>query len=85
MNNWKLKRIDSVVDIRRGASPRPIDAYLSDEGMPWVKISDATASPGRFIHRTQQCIKESGVKNSVIVNPEDLIIWHIQPVSAPLF
>jgi type I restriction enzyme S subunit len=74
MNNWKLKRIDSVVDIRRGASPRPIDAYLSDEGMPWVKISDATASPGRFIHRTQQCIKESGVKNSVIVNPEDLII-----------
>ena len=74
MNNWELQRIDNVVDIRRGASPRPIDAFLSEEGMPWVKISDATASNGRYIYETKQFIIEDGIKNSVIVNPEDLII-----------
>lgn len=74
MNNWELKRIDKVVDIRRGASPRPIDNFLSDNGMPWVKISDATANSGRFLYETKQFIIQEGVKNSVIVNPEDLII-----------
>lgn len=40
--NWDNKKIGDIVDIRRGASPRPIHNFLSTKGMPWVKIADAT-------------------------------------------
>jgi type I restriction enzyme S subunit len=68
------KKIGDVVEIRRGASPRPIDDYISSSGMPWVKISDATMTNSRYIRSTKQYIKSSGVNRSVIVKPEDLII-----------
>ncbi len=71
---WERKKIGDVVDIRRGASPRPIQNYLSATGMPWVKISDATSDHTRFISKTNECIIGSGVKHSVIVQPETLIV-----------
>ncbi len=72
--NWKYRKIGNVVQIRRGASPRPIDDYVGNYGMPWVKISDATADKGRFVWSTALCIKEEGVPKSVVVNPGELII-----------
>lgn len=74
MNNVVKVPIGELVSIRRGASPRPIDDWISEEGIPWVKISDATSSSGRFIKETQQFIKEDGKRHSVEVFPEDLII-----------
>ena len=71
---WENKKIGDVVDIRRGASPRPIQNFLSDKGMPWVKIADATSDPTRFISHTNECIIESGIKKSVVVEPETLIV-----------
>lgn len=71
---WESKKIGDVVDIRRGASPRPIQNYLSAAGMPWVKISDATSDHTRFINKTNEYIIESGVKHSVIVQPDTLIV-----------
>ena len=67
---WENKKIGDVVDIRRGASPRPIQAFLSKEGMPWVKIADATADSTRFITKTNECIIEDGIRHSVVVEPE---------------
>lgn len=74
MTMWENKKIGDVVDIRRGASPRPIQNFLSDKGMPWVKIADATSDPTRFISRTNECIIEDGIKKSVVVEPETLIV-----------
>ena len=71
---WEQKKIGDVVDVRRGASPRPIQNYLSNTGMPWVKIADATSDHTRFIQRTNECIIESGIKHSVVVQPETLIV-----------
>ena len=71
---WENKKIGDVVDIRRGASPRPIQNFLSDKGMPWVKIADATSDPTRFISHTNECIIEAGIKKSVVVEPETLIV-----------
>lgn len=70
----KTKKIYEVVDLRRGASPRPIQDFLSAEGAPWVKISDATASTGRYINKTKEYIKEEGTEYSVEVLPEQLIL-----------
>lgn len=74
MNNWRKFKIGSLVEIRRGASPRPIDNWLSNDGIPWVKISDATDIDSKYIYKTEKYIKKEGKNKSVEVFPEDLII-----------
>ena len=71
---WKSAKIGDVCDIRRGASPRPIQEYLSNKGIPWVKIADATADTSRYITKTKECIIPSGIDFSLMVHPEDLIV-----------
>lgn len=71
---WDVKKLGEIVNIRRGSSPRPIQNFLSSCGMPWVKISDATADNSRYINTTKQYIKEDGVTYSVVVNPGDFIL-----------
>lgn len=71
---WKHLKIGDVVEIHRGASPRPIHEFLSSSGMPWVKIADATSQQSRFITHTNEYIKEEGVSKSVLVEPETLIV-----------
>lgn len=68
------KKIGELVDIRRGASPRPIQEYLVPEGMPWIKIADATEDKTRFISKTKQFIKFEGISKSVIVEPGTMIL-----------
>ena len=74
MIKTKKVRIGDLVDIRRGASPRPIDEWLSKSGVPWVKISDATQTDSKYIYSTVDFIKEEGKNRSVEVHPGDLII-----------
>ena len=71
---WETKKIGDIAEIHRGASPRPIQNFLSEKGMPWVKIADATADTSRFISSTKECIKEAGVSRSVVVKPGTLIV-----------
>lgn len=72
--NWDNKKIGDIVDIRRGASPRPIHNFLSTKGMPWVKIADATSDPSRYIWGTNEYIINKGVSKSVKVDTETLIV-----------
>ena len=74
MSRFVTKQVGEVADIRRGASPRPIDEWMADNGIPWVKISDATKTDSRFIYATEGFIREEGKDKSVEVYPEDLII-----------
>ena len=73
-SEWQTKKIGEVVDIRRGSSPRPIHKFLASEGMPWVKIADATSDTSRYIWRTNEFIIDDGVNKSVKVVPETLIV-----------
>lgn len=84
-NDWTDITLGNVCNIRRGSSPRPINEYLSDEGMPWVKISDATESNSRYINKTKECIKLVGVSKSVIVNPGSLILSNSGTAGLPKF
>ena len=72
--NWEEKKIGDLVDIRRGASPRPIHKYLAETGVPWVKIADATADDSRYISKTKEYIINEGICKSVEVEPETLIV-----------
>jgi len=82
---WKIKKVGDLCNIRRGASPRPIQNFLSNKGMPWIKISDATASHSRFIDHTEHYIKEEGISHSVSVFPGDLILSNSATPGLPKF
>jgi type I restriction enzyme S subunit len=84
-SEWQTAPFSKFCDITRGASPRPIHDYLSNEGMPWIKIADATAENSRFISSTKEKIKLDGVKASVKVFPEDLILSNSATPGLPKF
>ena len=73
-SEWQSRKIGDVVDIRRGASPRPIHKFLANAGMPWVKIADATSDASRFLWKTNEYIIDEGINKSVVVEPETLIV-----------
>ena len=54
---WKSGVLGNFVEIKRGGSPRPIQNFLSDSGLHWLKISDATCISSPFINE----IKESSI------------------------
>ena len=81
----KSCKIGDVVSVRRGSSPRPIKDYVSETGMPWVKIADATKDQTRFINFTSEFIKEEGIEKSVVVNPGDLIVSNSATPGLPKF
>ncbi len=46
---WKITTLGEVVKIGRGSSPRPIQDFIVEKnGIPCVKIADATASSNRL-------------------------------------
>ena len=73
-SEWENKKIGDIVDVRRGSSPRPIHKYLATNGVPWVKIADATSDNSRYIWRTSEYITNDGVEKSVQIEPETLIV-----------
>ncbi len=87
MNNWNQVSLQEVCKITRGASPRPIQDWITDDlnGIPWVKISDATASKTRFIKHTSERIKQEGISKSVSVVPGDLIVSNSATPGLPKF
>ncbi|HOF67768.1 MAG TPA: restriction endonuclease subunit S [Candidatus Fermentibacter daniensis] len=85
LSKWEERRFSELCDITRGASPRPINDWVSDQGIPWVKISDANSSGSRFITRTAECIKPEGRKRSVAVHPGDLILSNSATPGIPKF
>ena len=64
-----------ISQIRRGASPRPIEKYMSDngEGHNWIRIGDSI--PGeKYITSTKLKVSNEGAEKSVRVKPGDLIM-----------
>ena len=82
--DWKLVTVGDVVSVSRGASPRPIHEYLCDEGMPWVKISDASASSSKYLFSTVECITHDGVASSRVVTPGMMIVSNSASPGLPM-
>jgi type I restriction enzyme S subunit len=84
-SEWQEFAFGELCTITRGASPRPINDFLSSKGMPWIKIADATSSDSRFLSSTNECIKLEGVRSSVRVFPGDLILSNSATPGLPKF
>lgn len=72
--SWSVGKLGDYVTIKRGGSPRPIQEYLSDCGLRWLKISDATATVAPFIFDIKEFIKESGISKTVLLNKGSLVL-----------
>ena len=84
MVDWKAKPLGEVCTIARGGSPRPIQAFLTDaeDGINWIKISDATAS-GKYIYSTTEKIKPAGASRSRVVNDGDFLLSNSMSFGRP--
>src|SRR5699024_2408476 len=70
-------RISELCDIRRGATPRPINNFIvesHEDSFPCVKIADVTKDSRRYISITKERVSKEGSLKSVEVVPGDLIL-----------
>ena len=85
-SDWVETVFSDLCVITRGASPRPIHDWMTEgDGIPWVKISDATATNSRFIGKTSGKIKKDGASRSVEVFQGDLILSNSATPGIPRF
>lgn len=83
-SEWKECSLNDVIKIKRGASPRPIESYLtfSSSGVRWIKIGDAPRD-GKYIVSTAEKITKEGANHSVRVYPGDFILSNSMSFGRP--
>ena len=82
--NDDMKTIDDIANICRGASPRPIAKYVTDDedGVNWIKIGDVTEDDIYITHTAEKITKE-GAKKSKPVEPGDFILSNSMSFGRP--
>ena len=73
-NSWLHGNLGDYANIKRGGSPRPIQEYLSDSGLRWLKISDVTSLQTPFIIDIKDHIIEEGLKKTVFLKAGSLVL-----------
>ena len=81
---WSEFPLGEMLDIARGGSPRPIKNYITDDqdGVNWIKIGDAIKG-SRYIEKTTEKIKLSGVKKSRMVKSGDFLLSNSMSFGRP--
>lgn len=81
---WEYKKIGDILQVERGGSPRPIKKYLTDndDGLNWIKISDATAS-SKYIYETKQKITKEGLHKTRLVKEGDFLLSNSMSFGRP--
>lgn len=73
-SDWEKGTLSDYIDIRRGGSPRPIKDFIVEKGINWLKIADVTSVTSPFVFETKEFIKEEGIKKSVLLNEDSLVL-----------
>lgn len=81
---WEVTRIKNIVSIERGASPRPIDKFISDDdtGVNWIRIGD-TYKGNKYITSTKLKITNRGKQFSRYIHPGTLILSNSMSFGEP--
>jgi type I restriction enzyme S subunit len=79
---WKT--LGEIAKVQRGASPRPIAQYITDDtnGIPWIRIGD-TSSGSKYVKNTSQRITIEGAKKSRVLKKGDFIISNSMSFGRP--
>ena len=82
--DWSQYCLNDFLKVKRGASPRPIEYYITEntDGVNWIKIGDAPKL-GKYIVSTKEKITESGAAQSVRVYPGDFLLSNSMSFGRP--
>ncbi|WP_313127819.1 restriction endonuclease subunit S [Stutzerimonas nitrititolerans] len=82
--SWPQVKLESVFEIARGGSPRPIDDYITDadDGLNWISIKDASNSD-KYIEKTKLKIKPEGLSRTRQVKPGDFLLTNSMSFGRP--
>lgn len=77
-------KIKELYNVRRGASPRPINNpdYFSEKGRGWIRISDVSKS-NKYLISTEQKLSDLGVSKSVKVDEGNIIMSICATIGLP--
>lgn len=73
-DSWNHGKLGDFAEIKRGGSPRPIQEYLSDSGLRWLKISDVTSLQTPFVIDIKDHIIETGLRKTVFLKAGSLVL-----------
>ena len=83
-NGVEYRKFGEIATIVRGASPRPISMFITDDenGVNWIKIGDV--SPGsKYIISTKEKITQDGATKSRFVKPGDFVLSNSMSFGRP--
>ncbi|MCQ2777438.1 restriction endonuclease subunit S [Helicobacter pylori] len=84
--NWQRVRLGDICEIKRGASPRPIENpkwFCANSNVGWVRISDISKN-SRFLYKTAQKLSKKGIEKSRFVKQNSLIMSMCATIGKPI-
>jgi type I restriction enzyme S subunit len=72
--SWDKKPLGNYVVVKRGGSPRPIQDYISETGLNWLKIADVTGVGSPYIFEIKEKIKVEGLNKTTFLKKGSLIL-----------
>lgn len=83
-SKWEVLKLNQLVSIVRGASPRPIREYSTDniDGINWIKIGDVKPD-SKYITETKEKITIEGANKSRFVKKGDFILSNSMSFGRP--
>ena len=85
-DDWEQRKLGELADIRRGASPRPIQDekwFDKNSKIGWLRISDVTEQNGR-IHFIEQKLSFAGQEKTLVLNEPHLILSITATIGKPV-
>ncbi|MGL2670909.1 restriction endonuclease subunit S [Helicobacter pylori] len=83
---WQKVRLGDIAEIKRGASPRPIENpkwFCANSNVGWVRISDISKN-SRFLYKTAQKLSKKGIEKSRFVKQNSLIMSMCATIGKPI-
>ena len=81
---WPMVKLGEVCTIERGASPRPIQDFMTDDpnGENWIKIGDSDVG-SMYLAKTETRVTRAGAERSRKVSAGDLILSNSMSFGRP--
>ncbi|MFN9304113.1 MAG: restriction endonuclease subunit S [Candidatus Kapaibacterium sp.] len=83
-SKWELVKLENIMTISRGASPRPISKFITNDysGVNWVKIGDVKEGE-KYVIKTEEKITQEGANLSRLVKEGDFILSNSMSFGRP--
>ena len=80
----EYKKLGEIATVLRGASPRPIKKYITDDpdGVNWIKIGDVPVG-SKYITQSEEKITKEGAEKSRYVRRGDFILSNSMSFGRP--